>query len=188
MWLIKKLHFVVECSPSLGRRHSQMRAFTGYLKGIHIQTWKRRKSTNKWNQDKESDWWIRLEGQDYIGINHWNYSISLSKLKELSMRNTGANSCSEVWDQLAGLSGSRLKAAESVWRRVSVWDDACPLVHSMDVSWTAGRVPGTILGPVGRAGTVAACRRSRSAAADPRFLLASHFTVRLLIALSSSLA
>ena len=60
--MIKKLHFVVECSPSPGRRHGQTRAFTGYLKGVYIQRWKLRKSTkSKWKQDKESNWWIRLE-------------------------------------------------------------------------------------------------------------------------------
>lgn len=178
MLLIKKLHFVVECSPvqagdtvRWGPLQVIWKAFTS--KDGNEGNPQRISENKIRSQTDELDW--KNSVPDYIVINHWNYSISLTKLKELSTRNTGANSCSEVWDQLAGLSGSRLKAAEWIWRRVSVWDGACPLVHSVDESWTAGRAPGTILGAVGRAGTVPACRRSRSAAADPRFLLASHF-------------
>ena len=121
----KKVTF---CCRMLPKSRQETWSDEGLCRWGPFQRWKLRKSTkNKWKQDKESNWWIRLEKiwkdktaaaaaaklpqscltlcdpidgsvpsmgfsrQEYwsgvpIEINHWNYSISLSKTEGAQYR------------------------------------------------------------------------------------------------------
>lgn len=129
-----------------------MGTIPGYLKGVHIWRRKPRKSTkNEWKQDKESNWWIRLEKPERERL-HLDKSLNTVfpylKLKELSTNNMVTYRVVKSFNRFKLHQSEKCKVDLKVCLSVGTY----LLIHSIDIYWAVYCVLGTILGTVNKTG------------------------------------